>query len=88
MQTSNFNYASYISIPRIQFFFYSNEGIPREPVHVHVRKGEAIAKIWILPNIQIADSYGLSSSELKQLANVTSKNKDLRLRNWNEYFGE
>ena len=21
------------------FFFYSNEGNPREPVHVHVRKG-------------------------------------------------
>lgn len=27
-----------------RFFFYSNEGDPREPIHVHVRKGDADAK--------------------------------------------
>ncbi|WP_328588202.1 DUF4160 domain-containing protein [Ciceribacter selenitireducens] len=24
---------------RLYFFFYSNEGDPREPIHVHVRRG-------------------------------------------------
>ena len=28
-----------------RFFFYSNEGIPREPVHVHVRAGGSEAKL-------------------------------------------
>ena len=27
-----------------RFFFFSNEGDPREPMHIHVRKGEASAK--------------------------------------------
>ena len=28
-----------------RFFFYSNEGNPREPVHVHVERGDGEAKI-------------------------------------------
>ncbi len=26
----------------LTFFFYSNEGNPREPVHIHVRKAGAV----------------------------------------------
>ncbi|MFK3780059.1 DUF4160 domain-containing protein [Agrobacterium sp. NPDC089420] len=33
----------------LTFFFYSNEGDPREPVHIHVRKAGAEAKIWLEP---------------------------------------
>ena len=29
-----------------RFFFFSNEGDPREPVHVHVRKSDGEAKLW------------------------------------------
>jgi hypothetical protein len=25
------------------FFFFSNEGVPREPLHIHVRDGRATA---------------------------------------------
>lgn len=28
-----------------QFFFFSNEGKPLEPCHVHIRKGDATAKL-------------------------------------------
>ncbi len=28
-----------------RYFFYSNEGSPREPVHVHVRAGSGEAKL-------------------------------------------
>jgi len=37
-----------------RFFFYSNEGSPREPVHVHVEKGGAEAKFWLLPEVRVA----------------------------------
>lgn len=30
-----------------RFFFYSNEGSPREPVHVHVRGSDGEAKFWL-----------------------------------------
>lgn len=37
-----------------RFYFYSNEGSPREPLHVHVEKGESEAKIWIEPAVAVA----------------------------------
>jgi hypothetical protein len=30
-----------------RLFFFSNEGNPLEPVHVHVRREEALAKVWM-----------------------------------------
>jgi hypothetical protein len=30
-----------------KFFFYSNEGNPREPIHIHVEKGTVEAKFWL-----------------------------------------
>jgi hypothetical protein len=32
-----------------RFFFYSNEGSPREPVHIHVEKDNVEAKFWLNP---------------------------------------
>ena len=31
-----------------RFFFFSNEGDPLEPMHIHVRRGEATAKLWVV----------------------------------------
>jgi hypothetical protein len=50
-----------------RFFFYSNEGDPREPLHIHVRKAEAVAKLWLEPVARVAESYGLRSGELREL---------------------
>jgi hypothetical protein len=30
-----------------RFFFYSNEGNPREPVHIHARGEGGEAKFWL-----------------------------------------
>lgn len=35
-----------------RFFFYSNEN--DEPMHIHVKKGNADGKIWLEPQIEIA----------------------------------
>ncbi|MCX6582342.1 MAG: DUF4160 domain-containing protein [Candidatus Aminicenantes bacterium] len=71
-----------------RFFFYSNEGYPREPLHIHARKGEAIAKFWLEPDVSLAESYDLTSSELRELMDAAEKNKEHIKRYWNEYFGE
>ena len=39
-----------------KFFFFSNEGDPREPIHIHVRKDGNLAKFWIEPSVELADS--------------------------------
>jgi hypothetical protein len=70
-----------------KFFFYSNEGDPLEPLHIHVRKGEAIAKFWLEPRMELAESYGLDSSELNELMDIAQDNKEAIRRYWNEHFG-
>lgn len=70
------------------FFFYSNEGIPREPIHIHVRKGEAIAKIWLVPEVLLESSYGFTSSELTEILKMAMTHHELFIRSWNEYFSE
>ncbi len=71
----------------IRVFFFSNEGQPREPVHVHAQRAQDLAKIWLYPDIAVAESYGFSSSELKELVEVIRQNKDAIERGWHEHFG-
>lgn len=71
-----------------RFLFFSNEGDPLEPIHIHVQKGERSAKFWIEPDIYLAESYGFSSSELNECVILIEKNRELIARYWNEHFGE
>jgi Domain of unknown function (DUF4160) len=47
-----------------RFFFYSNEGDPREPPHVHVMRGGGEAKVWLRPFVTIADSQRFDARTL------------------------
>lgn len=70
-----------------RFFFYSNEGDPLEPLHIHVVKAEKVAKLWLEPDLAVAESYGMTSAELKMLCKVVDEKRDLIAEVWNEYFG-
>lgn len=41
-----------------KFFFYSNEGNPLEPPHIHVRAAGKEAKFWLSPEVWLADIDG------------------------------
>lgn len=69
-----------------RFFFYSNEGSPLEPVHIHVRKDQAVAKFWLDPDVTLSNSWGFASSELNKLAAVVNENSDLIRSKWHEHF--
>ena len=71
-----------------RFFFYSNEGEPREPLHVHARKGEAVAKLRLEPEAAVASSFGVAAKELRELLAVAVDNRELSVRYWNEHFGD
>lgn len=70
-----------------RFFFYSNEGMPREPVHVHVRTGSSEAKLWLGPAVHVASSVGFDATTLRELVDVANGNRALIERAWHEYFG-
>jgi hypothetical protein len=69
-----------------RFFFYSNEGNPREPVHVHVRKGNGMAKFWIAP-VALAASDGFDARTLRELTRMIEAEAALIERTWHDYFG-
>jgi Domain of unknown function (DUF4160) len=69
-----------------RFFFYSNEGSPREPVHVHVEKDKDETKFWLNPTIQLAYNEGYDARTLRDLLRMVAANRELIERKWNEFF--
>lgn len=69
-----------------RFFFYSNEGFPREPVHVHVERGGVEAKFWLKPRVELAYNDGYDARTLHQLLWIVTANRELIERAWNEHF--
>jgi Domain of unknown function (DUF4160) len=68
-----------------KFFFYSNEGSPREPIHIHVRKGDGEAKFWLNP-IAVATSVGFDARTLRELTDQVETNRLMIERTWYDYF--
>ena len=48
-----------------RFHFFSDEGDPREPIHIHVSKPGADAKFWLYPEVIIAYNRGLQCQDLQ-----------------------
>ncbi|OGH62540.1 MAG: hypothetical protein A3G34_13200 [Candidatus Lindowbacteria bacterium RIFCSPLOWO2_12_FULL_62_27] len=71
-----------------RFLFYSNEGDPREPLHIHIQKGSAVAKVWLIPIPCVAESYGLTAHELNELLTIAVENREKIERCWHEYFDD
>ncbi len=67
-----------------RFHFYSDEG--HEPPHVHVRRAEDTAKVWLRP-VALAFNDGLSLSEVGEVLAVVREHQDEFERKWHEYFG-
>jgi len=69
-----------------RFFFYSNEGNPREPAHIHVLKGGTEAKFWLEPVVKLASNDGFDSRTVKELMTVIRQHQTMLLEAWNDYF--
>ena len=70
----------------IRFFFYSNEGDPREPIHVHLEGADGDAKFWVQPSVTLVESHGFDARALREFKRVIEDNEDLIERAWNEHF--
>jgi len=69
------------------FFFYANEGSPREPVHIHVEKGGLEAKFWLRPDVRVAYNDGYDARTLRELLEIVEANRARIERAWNDFFG-
>ena len=70
-------------ISGFRFFFYSNEN--SEPIHIHVEKDDAEAKIWINP-VKEEYAYGFKSKDRKKILELVKEHSELITKSWNEHF--
>jgi hypothetical protein len=71
----------------VRFFFYSNEGSPREPVHIHARGNGGDAKFWLRPEVVVAYCEGFTRKEQLDFIRVVETQREEIERAWNEHFG-
>ncbi len=67
------------------FKIYSNE---EERKHVHVIKAENEAKFWLEPNITLANNYGFSDKEIKNITKIVLKYGNEFKRQFEEHIGK
>jgi Domain of unknown function (DUF4160) len=71
-----------------RFFFFSNEGDPLEPIHIHVQCDDRLAKFWVSPSVDLAESYGFSASELNKLSKLIARKTKLITERWHDHFDQ
>lgn len=63
-------------------YFFSGDHLP---VHLHVVKGGATAKIEVDPEIRVLENKGLKPKELATALDLVEKYRDEIMEMWNEY---
>jgi len=57
-----------------RFFFYSDEGSPLEPIHIHVVRDEVEAKFWLESTVQVAHNKGYDARTMRELQRLVEAN--------------
>ncbi len=66
-----------------RFYFVSADRY--EPPHIHVRRDNGFAKLWLDP-VELQSSGNFSRPELRQILQIVEQNQARFLEEWNGYF--
>lgn len=66
----------------LRFFFYADE---HSPIHVHIVKGDAEAKIEIDPEIKLIYNQGLKVQDVRRAIRLAKMYKDDIIEIWCRY---
>ena len=75
-------------------YFWSNEGDPIEPVHVHVSQGSPVpnaTKFWITSTgkcLLAGNASGIDRHVLANIARIIEARVDEVLAKWDAHFGQ
>lgn len=75
----------YITAKVIWQFLFWNTDYYENRAHVHVgKKGtEHLCKIWLEPNVELADKGDLTDTQIKDVLKIASEYRDRLLKQWN-----
>ena len=66
-----------------RFYFVSGDRI--EPPHIHVRRDNGFAKLWLDP-VVLQTSGNLGSRELRRIHRIVERHQTAFLEAWYDYF--
>ena len=69
-----------------RFYFYSNEN--DEPAQIHVQRGDAGGKIWLMPKLELEFMYGFRDAEGTQIAIISFEYSEQFKTEWDGYFNK
>lgn len=67
----------------MRFFYWSRE---HEPIHIHVRKGNAEARFALSPQVELIENYGFKPHELALAEEIIRDNSEYMIEHWKLYF--
>lgn len=76
-----------------KIYFWSNEGKPLEPLHVHVAKRPVpnATKIWLLNNGEVQlehNNSNIPQHELSRILETVKTYHEIIESEWKKYFGQ
>ena len=78
MSPTVFRFKSY------RFFFFSRE---EKRMHVHVSCPDGEAKFWLEPIVTLAQNYGMTVRQLRDVQNVIERQNREITKAWKKHFG-
>ena len=69
-----------------RFYFYA--GDRNELAHIHVEKGDGIAKLWLEPSLEPQYFVGFKVKERREILEIAEANFSLLKEKWYEFFNQ
>jgi hypothetical protein len=66
------------------FVFFSSDRA--EPIHIHVKRDQSIAKYWLNP-VALAKNRGFADHELTRIESLVIQHRQTLMEAWHDYFG-
>jgi hypothetical protein len=67
----------------MRFYYWSRE---HEPIHIHVKKGDAEARFILEPQVELVESRGFKPYELALAEEIVRENRQYMIEHWNLFF--
>ena len=66
-----------------RFYFYAYDC--NEPRHMHVDRENLSAKVWLDPDVRVAENHGFARKELRSIERMTQENLENLRNEWDTF---
>lgn len=74
----------FLTAGSLVFKIYSRE---ESRMHIHIIDGNKNAKVWLEPQIELAENKGFKEFEINRILKIVEENECDFTEKWKQYFG-